>query len=217
VEHDADSAASAVFVVDDDAALRDSLRLLAHSMGLRVETYPSAEAFLDAYSPARPGCLILEVRLPGMSGLELQEALAARQIGLPIIIVSRHVDVPTAMRVIRSGAVDVIKKPYDSNYLKQRIREAIEKDVRERQAQGRRRACAERFASLTAREREVMLLLVQGKNVKEIALELDLSSNTVQIHRARILKKARVDSVSDLVWLVVGAGIRGPEHLPEEA
>jgi FixJ family two-component response regulator len=206
-----------VFVVDDDAAMRDSLALLVRSAGLTAETYPSAEAFLEAYDPARPGCLVLDLRMPAMSGLELQDALVAREVGLPVIIVSGHADVPVTSQAMRTGAIDVIEKPYDSEYLKERIREALEKDTRRRQAQGRCRASAERFASLTAREREVMTMLVEGKIVKEIAVQLGISHNTVQIHRARILEKVQVDSVPDLIWLAIGAGIRAPEHMPEEA
>ena len=206
-----------VFIVDDDAAMRDSLALLVRSAGLMAETYPSAEAFLETYEPTRPGCLLLDIRMPTMSGLELQESLVVQDVGLPIIIVSGHADVPVAVRAMRAGAVDVIEKPYDSAYLKQRIHEALEKDARERQAQDRRRACAERLASLTARERKVMSLLIEGNTVKAIALQLGLSHNTVQIHRARILEKVRVGSVPELAWLAVSAGIRDPEQTPQEA
>ena len=207
---------STVFVVDDDAAVRDSLQVLVRSAGLRVEAYPSAEAFLEAYDPARPGCLVLDVRMTGMSGLELQEALRAREIDLPVIIVSGHASVPIAVRAMEVGAVDVIEKPYDPGYLKQRIREAIERDACARETRDRRRAAVERLASLTAREREVMNLLIQGNTVKAIASQAGLSHNTVQVHRARILEKTRTDSVVDLVRLAGEAGVGRPPREPTE-
>jgi two-component system response regulator FixJ len=188
-----------VFVVDDDPAMRDSLRWLLQSAGLAVEPYAAAEEFLSAYDPARPGCLVLDVRMPGMSGLKLQDVLAARRIQLPVIVITGYAEVPTAVRALKTGAIDFIEKPFSDELLLDRIRQAIAADRQTREAEARRAAAMERFVSLTPREREVMELVTTGKANKVIAAELNLSPKTVEVHRANVMKKMEVDSVAELV------------------
>ncbi len=192
-----------VFVVDDEADIRDALRLLLSSVGLEVETFGSAQAFLDTYDPARPGCLILDVRMPGMCGPELQEKLQAKQIGIPIIIITGHGDVPTAVRTMKAGAIDVIEKPFNDQTLLDRVQQALQQDQQQRQEQGERERIAARLALLTPRETEVMKGIVKGKLNKVIAADLGLSTRTVEIHRARIMGKMQVRSLSNLVQMVL--------------
>lgn len=191
-----------VVVVDDDKAMRKSLARLLDSVGLNVETYDSAEAFLADYDRTRPGCLILDIRMPGISGLELQERLLADGVHLPVIIMSAHGDVEKAVRAMKSGAVDFIKKPYKGSVLLKCIREALAIDARRRRDEAARTGVAARVARLTPREREVMALLVAGKPAKQVAFELGLSRKTVDVHRSHITSKMRVDSVVELARLL---------------
>ncbi len=190
-----------VFVVDDDPAMRDSLRWLLESVGLAVQTFARAEEFLDIYDPASPGCLLLDVRMPGMSGLHLQDELAARHCTLPVIIITGYAEVATAVRALKTGAIDFIEKPFSDELLLERIRQAIDVDQRAREAQARRAAVAARFALLTPRERAVMELVIAGKANKVIAAELKLSPKTVEVHRANVMRKMEADSVAELVRL----------------
>ena len=201
-----------VFVVDDDPAMRDSLCWLLQSVDLHVETYPSADAFLAAYDAARPGCLVLDVRMPGMSGLNLQDELRARDIRLPIIMLSGHAEVPTAVRALKAGAIDFMEKPFSDELLLDRIRQAIDLDREQRDAGARRAAVAERYALLTPREREVMELVTAGKANKVIAAELGLSPKTVEVHRAAVMDKMRADSVADLVRMRLALSDQSPAH-----
>jgi two-component system response regulator FixJ len=194
-----------VFVVDDEDDIRDALRMLLGSVGLKVETFGSAREFLGAYDSTRPGCLILDVRMPGMSGPELQERLRTNQINIPIIIITGHGDVPTAVRTMRAGAVDVLEKPFGDQVLLERVQQALERDARQRREQAEREAAAARMARLTPREREVLQEIVAGKLNKVIAANLGLSTRTVEIHRARIMEKMQVRSVSNLVQVVLAA------------
>jgi len=191
-----------VFVVDDDEALRRSLSRLMESVGLPVETYATAQDFLDAYKPDWAGCLLLDLRLPGMNGLDLQEVLAEKHMGIPIIVVSAHGDVEQAVRAMKNGAVDFIRKPYNGQTLLDRIRLAMELDARIREEEARREAIDARLSTLTPREHEVMNILVEGKSSKQIALKLGLSRKTVDIHRLHIMNKLQIDSVVDLVRMV---------------
>ncbi len=191
-----------VFVVDDDQAMRDSMGRLMESVGLPVQTYPDAEVFLEQFDPSRPGCLILDIRMPGMSGLELQEQLVALKTCIPVIIMSAHGDVEKAVRAMRSGAVDFIKKPYKGRVLLARIHEALARDADARRAQARHAEREEHLARLTPREREVMTLLVVGKSAKRIAFELGLSRKTIDVHRAHIMAKMQADSVLELARMV---------------
>ncbi|MGH7819539.1 MAG: response regulator transcription factor [Candidatus Binatia bacterium] len=192
-----------VFVVDDDPTVLKALRDLIRSSGLAVQTYASAQEFLAAYDPKQPGCLVLDVRMPGQSGLELQRELSARNLRLPTIIVTGFADVHVAVRAMKAGAVDVIEKPFSSQVLLDRIEEALERDRQERSLRDRRARFEARVATLTRREREVMDRVVAGKPNKEIAAELGLSLKTVEGHRARVMEKMQVDSLADLIRLAI--------------
>jgi len=192
-----------VFVVDDDAGMRKSLRWLIESVKLNVETYASAQDFLEAYTSDRPGCLVLDIRLPGMSGLELQEKLVEKGISIPIIIITAHGDVPMAGRAMQSNAFDFIEKPINDQILLDRIQQALEKDTKLRTDQAARIKIAERMAKLSRREYEVMERVVGGKSSKEIAGELQISLKTVEHHRARLMKKMEAESVAILVQMVL--------------
>ncbi len=190
-----------VFVVDDDPAIRESLRWLIESVGLNVKIFTTAQEFLGEYDPSNPGCLVLDIRMPGMSGLDLQNELATRHINIPILIITGHAEVPVAVRAMKAGALDFIEKPFSDQLLLDRIRRAIEKDGEVRRAHSQHAEVAARLAQLTPREREVMDLVIAGKANKVIASELGLSPKTVEVHRAHVMKKMQVDSLADLVRL----------------
>jgi RNA polymerase sigma factor (sigma-70 family) len=192
-----------VFVVDDDQAMRGSLQWLIESVGMKVQTYESAQAFLDAYYPGRAGCLLLDVRMPGMSGLELQEYLVRREIRLPVIIITGHGDVSMAVKAMKAGAVDFIEKPFDDEELLNSIRNAVQHDEKRRALRARRADIAARMAELTPREHEVMAMVTDGKSNKEIATSLGVSAKTVEVHRARVMDKMRADSLAELVRLAL--------------
>lgn len=195
-----------VFVVDDDAAVRDSLRWMIESAGLRVETFACAEDFLDAYESGRPGCLVLDMRMPGMSGIALQKQLAARNIDIAIIFITAHASVPTAVHAMRAGAVDFITKPFSEEALLDRISQCIE-EARRRHAQNVERAgLAARFALLTPREHEILQDVVAGKPNKVIAAERGISQKTVEAHRAKMMQKLQARSLADLMRMVL------PQH-----
>ena len=194
-----------VFVVDDDPAVRDSLALLLRSIGLKGEAYSSAGEFLDAYDATRPGCLVLDVRMPGMSGLELQQQLEKLHSTLPIIFLTAHADVPMAVAAVKAGAVDFIQKPFRDQDLIDKIQHAIEEDASVRKMLADRQQILTRIESLTPREHEVMEMVVDGKANKVIAIDLGLSQRTVEIHRARVMQKMAADSVSQLVQMVMRA------------
>ncbi|TVQ86934.1 MAG: DNA-binding response regulator [Chromatiaceae bacterium] len=192
-----------VFVVDDDEAMRSSLKWLIESVGMQVHTYESAQAFLDAYYPGRAGCLLLDVRMPGMSGLELQAYLVRREIRLPVIIITGHGDVSMAVKAMKAGAVDFIEKPFDDEALLGSIRNALQYDEKQRALRAQRADIAARLAELTPREHEVMNMVTDGKSNKEIAAALGVSAKTVEVHRARVMDKMRADSLAELVRLVL--------------
>lgn len=193
------TAEATVFVVDDDAAMRDSLSMLIRSVGLGVQTFASAGAFLHSREADRPGCLIADIRMPGMSGLELQERLAASGDHMPVIILTGHGDVSTAVRAMKSGAVDFLQKPFQAETLLELIQHALEKDAAERDAADLRTRIARRLQTLTHRESEVARLVVAGRANKVIAIELQISERTVELHRSRIMKKMRARSLAELV------------------
>ena len=194
-----------VFVVDDDPAMRDSLRWLIESTGLQVETFADAQAFLARIGPELPGCLILDVRMPGMSGIDLQTELARRGIGLPTIVVTGHAEVPMAVQAVKAGAIDFIEKPFSDQLLLDRVRQGIDMDRRERDGRARRGEVLRRMGLLTQREREVLHLVVAGKPNKEIAATLHLSPKTVEVHRAHVMEKMQASSVAELVRLALFA------------
>ena len=190
-----------VFVVDDDEAVRESLRWLVDSVGMAVETYGSAQEFLARVGVDRPGCLVLDVRMPGMSGLELQQELAARKVELPIIMITGYADVPTAVRALTRGALDFIEKPFSRQLLLDRIRRAVVIDANGRRAQADRADVAARVATLTPREREVMQMVVAGRTNKVMAMNLGICEKTIEVHRAHVMRKMKVESLAELVRL----------------
>ena len=199
-----------VFVVDDDPAVLRGLRLLMKSVKLNVETYLSAQEFLDDYDPAQPGCLLLDLRMPGISGLELQEILRTRNIPIPIIIITGYGEVSAAVQAMQKGAVDFLEKPFNDQVLVDQIQKAIAEDAQIRQQRAEQEAVLARLALLTPREREVMDLVIAGKSNKVIASQLGISPKTVEFHRSHIMKKMKVGSVAELVALVISAAKEQP-------
>jgi len=189
------------YVVDDDESIRTLWRWLLESNGIAVQTFATAKEFIDAYSQGGPGCLVLDLRLPGMSGLELQEYLRQRDVAIPIVFVTGHGDVPSAVHAIKGGAVDFIQKPFGYREVVQIIRRALERDAQLREQRARRSEYEERVATLSDREREVMLRVIEGKLNKVIADELEISVKTVEFHRAKVMEKMGVGSVAALVQL----------------
>lgn len=198
-----------VFVVDDDPGIRDSVTWLFQSVGLPVEAYDSAQKFLDTYVPSRPGCLILDVRLPGMGGLDLLEALRRRGATLPVIVVTAFGEVHSAVRAMKGGAIDVMEKPTRDQLLLDRVQQALELDRRTRASLASRAEAAARYARLSKRELEVLALIIGGKANKVIASDLRLSPKTVEAHRAAIMRKLGVHSTAELVRIVMLAEDQG--------
>jgi RNA polymerase sigma factor (sigma-70 family) len=196
-------------VVDDDEAVRRSLEALVRSVGLSVESYASGQEFLAAYNPDRPGCLVLDIRMPGMSGTELQETLRQRGYTLPIIVITGHGDVPIAVHAMKHGAVDFIEKPFSKQLLLDRIHEAIARDGRMREESSRNAKIQSRLATLTPRERQVLELVAEGKPNKRIAAELGVSKKTVEVHRSHVMRKMQAGSLAEVVEQVVTAKFYG--------
>jgi FixJ family two-component response regulator len=190
-----------VYLIDDEFSVRDSLTLVLESGGLRVKSFESAEDFLKNYNNEYPSCLILDVKMPCMSGLELQEALLKRNISIPIIFISGHAGISQSAKAFRAGAVDFLEKPFDHEVLLARITEVIQKNIEYRWRLKVHFELANRHYCLTEREREVLTLISEGSSNKEAANLLGISSRTVEAHRARIMKKMEVDSFVDLVML----------------
>jgi len=192
-----------VFIVDDDEAVRNSLRLLVKSVGLAAVTINSAQEFLANYVPAEPGCLILDVRMPGMSGIELQQQLNLRGAVIPVIFITGHGDIPMAVEAMQQGAFDFLQKPFRDQDLIDRVQRALEKDRVNRAELLERARIRERRDSLTPREREVLELVASGKPNKVMASDLGLSQRTVEIHRARVMEKMGASSLAQLVRMVL--------------
>lgn len=192
-----------VFIVDDDEAVRDSLALLISSVGLSVSTFSSANEFVESYDPAARGCLILDVRLPGMSGLELQQKLSDSGADLPIVFITGHGDVPMAVRAMRRGAVDFLQKPFSDQDLLDRVQQALAEQSARREEVESKATIARRIASLTPREHQVMEQVVAGHANKVIANRLGMSQRTVEVHRAHIMRKMEADSLAQLVRAVL--------------
>ncbi|MGH8708580.1 MAG: response regulator transcription factor [Burkholderiales bacterium] len=191
------------YVVDDDESIRTLWRWLLESNGIAVQTFAAAAEFIAAYKEGGVACLVLDVRLPGMSGLELQEYLKREGIEIPIVFVSGHGDVPTAVSAIKGGAVDFIQKPFGYRDVLAIIRRAFERSAEKREKRVRRSHVAERLATLTEREREVMQRVIEGKLNKVIADDLGISVKTVEFHRAKVMEKMSADSVAGLVQLMM--------------
>ncbi|CAH2599776.1 Transcriptional regulatory protein FixJ [Rhodovastum atsumiense] len=207
VAGDAGKPAYVVHVVDDDEAVRRSLALLLTSFGYVSTTYASAEALLAAADRLAPGCLIVDVRMPGMDGLALQAELAARGVPHPVIVVTGHADVPLAVRAMKAGAVDLIEKPYSGEDIMRAVRAALTRMEDVRQQQSTAEAASARIAALTPREHDVLLLLVEGRPNKAIAHELGISPRTVEIHRANVMEKLACHSLAEVVRIALAAGI----------
>jgi len=193
-----------VFIIDDDAAVRDSIQELVESVGLRAQSYASAQAFLDTFQPERPGCLVLDVRMAGMSGLILQEKLNELGVRIPVIIITGHGDVPMAVRALQSGAVDFIQKPYRDQLLLDSINKALVVDAAARRSSAGKDNLDEQIATLTKREREVYDKLSEASSSKHIARDLGISPRTVEAHRQNVLHKLKVGSVKELICLLAG-------------
>lgn len=192
-----------VFIVDDDEEVRDSLKLLIESVGLNAETYDSAQSYLENFDTTRAGCLILDVRMKGMSGLTLQEELNKKPLCPPIIIITGHGDVQMAVRAVKAGASEFLEKPFNEQQLLDSIHVAIEKDAEQR---GKALQLAEiqtKVDSLTEREKEVMELVVTGMQNKNIASELHISQSTVEAHRAKVMEKMEARTLSDLMRMII--------------
>lgn len=192
-----------VFVVDDDEAVRSSLRWLIESTGQAVETYAAAADFLTAYAGGRPGCLLLDVRMPQMGGLDLQKKLAEHPVPIPIIFISGHATVPVAVRAMRYGAVDFFTKPFDNQVLLDRLAECVQENARQWAESAQQNAVASRRASLSAREHEVMDRVVAGQPNKVIAAELNLSIKTVEAHRGNMMEKMGATSLAELLHMAL--------------
>ena len=195
--------APTVFVVDDDEGVRNSLRFLLKSVGLATQALASAGEFLDTYKPSQPGCLVLDVRMPGMSGLELQQQLNLRGAVIPVIFITGHGDIPMAVEAMQQGAFDFLQKPFRDQDLIDRIQRALERDARNRAALVEHARIRTRLDSLTPREREVLALMTRGKPNKIMAAELGVSQRTVEIHRARVMEKSGAASLAQLVRMVM--------------
>lgn len=188
-----------VFIVEDDPELRDTMCAVVEAVGLTPEAYRSGTEFLDKLDGGRPGCIVLDVRLPGMSGLEIQRRLKDLGNTHPVVIVSGHADVPTAVKAMKNGAVDLLQKPFSNQALLDLVQRCIEIDAHARKNKSRRRVYLARYDQLTAREKEVMALLLGGNSNKKIANKLNISPKTVETHRANVMSKMKAASFADLV------------------
>ncbi len=207
-----DAQEQVVYVVDDDQGMLDSTVWLLESVGLRAMPFTSGRDFLEAYDANGNACVLLDVRMPGMGGLQVQEALGARGLDLPVIFVSGHADVPIVVRAFKAGAVDFIEKPYNQQLLLDSVQQALSRDER-RAADGERASLQERLDSLTQRERDVLLPLVQGFTTKEIARQLDISIKTVDLYRSRVMKRMQAERLADLVGMAIAARLVDPLRL----
>jgi FixJ family two-component response regulator len=188
-----------VFVIDDDESMRAAIRSLIRSVGLKVETFASASDFLSSQRPDIPACLILDVRMPGLSGLDLQRDLTAANIHIPIIFITGHGDIPMSVRAMKAGAVEFLTKPFRDQDLLDAIQQALERDRHERSQQAETEELQKRYRTLTPRETEVFGLVVKGLLNKQIALQLGTSEITIKLHRRQVMEKMHADSFADLV------------------
>jgi FixJ family two-component response regulator len=189
-----------VYIVDDDEPMRRSLAFLLNGAGLHAETFASAEALLAGFDPRRPGCILLDLRMSGMDGLQLQQTLHTRGIRLPVIIISGFADIPSVVQAVKNGAIDVLEKPFERELLLERVRGAIERDLRDRHEHAERTT---RLAKLSNRQREVMQRLLSGKGTKQIAHDMGISTKTLEKHRAQVLERMGVDSVVELMRMML--------------
>jgi RNA polymerase sigma factor (sigma-70 family) len=195
-----------VFVVDDDSSTRELLAWLMKRHGLHAELFADARSFLRSYKAEMPGCLVVDLNMPGMSGLELQQYLKEHGVSLPVLFLSGRADVPKAVKAVKEGAIDFIEKPFDYKRVVALVEDCLKRDADARAKHERKRVYSERLAQLTQREREVLELVVAGRMNREIAEKLDISIKTVEAHRAKIMEKLEVNSVAELVQATLAGG-----------
>lgn len=196
-----------VFVVDDEERVRRAVCQLFESVGLRVAGHGSAREFLDQFDADQPGCLVLDVRMPGLSGLDLQEELQAAGVTLPIVFITGHGDIPMTVRALKAGAIDFIEKPFNNQVLLDAVHAALRRDGEARRTKADRASAEQLLDSLTPREREVLELVITGKPNKQIAAELGTGEHTVKVHRGRVMRKMHADSLPDLIRIAAKAGV----------
>jgi len=199
--------APVVFVIDDEPAVLKAIARLLVSAGMRVAAFGSPQEFLDRYDPAAPGCLVLDVSMPGLNGMQLQQALIEKDCALPIVFLTGRGDIPSSVQAMKRGAVDFLTKPVDDSSLIAAVRRALEQDFAGRGERGEIAALRQRLATLTPREREVLGHVVAGRRNKQIAAVLGTTEKTVKVHRARLMEKMQVESLADLVRITGRAGI----------
>jgi FixJ family two-component response regulator len=197
-----------VFVVDDDASMRQALARLFHSVQLRVEVFASTQEFLQSERPQVPSCLVLDVRLPGLSGLDFQAGLTKADVRIPIVFITGHGDIPMSVRAMKAGAVDFLTKPFRDQDLLDAVAAAIERDQKRREDENALAVFRNNFASLTSREREIMALVASGLMNKQIAAKISLSEITVKVHRSHLMKKMGARTVADLVTMAQALGVK---------
>jgi len=205
-------ATAVVFVVDDDAGVRDATRSLFASIGLKVQTFESASEFLGSKRPDIPACLVLDVRLPGLSGLDLQRKLAQSGASIPIVFITGHGDIPMSVQAMKGGAVEFLTKPFRDQQLLDAVQQAIARDREERERRAAMADIRQRYESLTPREREVMARVVAGRLNKQIAFELNMAEITVKVHRAQVMQKMQVDSLAALIHLAERLQLSSPPN-----
>jgi len=201
-----------IAIVDDDPSVREGLSSLLRSAGLRVETFASAQEFLVRRGSEAPSCLVLDLQLPGLSGLDLQKRMAEVELEIPIVFLTGHGNIPASVQAMKAGAVEFLTKPFDDQKLLNAIHEAVERDRHIRQQNAEMRELRDRYESLTAREQEVMQQVVSGLLNKQIAGELKITEFTVKIHRGRVMRKMHADSLADLVRMAENLGIHSPKR-----
>jgi FixJ family two-component response regulator len=201
-----------IAIVDDDPSAREGLQSLIESAGWRTETFASAQEFLARPGAKAPSCLVLDLQLPGLSGLDLQKRIAAAGLEIPIVFLTGHGNIPASVQAMKAGAVEFLTKPFDEQELLRAIQEAIERDRRTREQHAEMRELRDRYESLTAREQQVMQEVVSGLLNKQIAAELHITEFTVKIHRGHVMRKMRADSLPDLVRMAESLGIRLPNR-----
>jgi FixJ family two-component response regulator len=204
----ADEGDPTVVIIDDDASVREALRGLFESVGLRTDSHASVQAFLTSGAPSGPCCIVLDIRLPGQSGLEFQESLARDGNAVPVVLISAHVDVAMAVRAMKAGAVDVLTKPVREQDLLEAINLALARDKVKREEIRQHHTLQSRYATLTAREREIMVLVALGRLNKQIAAEVELTEATVKLHRGHMMRKMKAGSVAELVRMTDVLGLR---------
>jgi FixJ family two-component response regulator len=197
-----------IAIVDDDPSVREGLSSLIRSAGLQIETFVSAQEFLDRPVAEAPSCLVLDLQLPGLSGLDLQKKMAEAGLEIPIVFLTGHGDIPASVQAMKAGAVEFLTKPFDEQDLLRAIQEAVERDRRNRQHHEEIRGLRDRYESLTPREQEVMQQVVSGLLNKQVAAELNITEYTVKIHRGRVMRKMHAESLADLVRMAENLEIR---------